>query len=811
MLAINYPRAYNNPGGHGAWIVDQARRPARSAKISVIPDAQGGLFSLDGVTEFPLFMTVDTEGACVPKVDQQIIDTLKSQIADGFNALRVGSFTNRYWTESGSNWGVWSYAESDASYVNRWQMEEAALVQLDKTIAWALDLGMECIWLDLEGYDDIVNRHPNQRPQGTYQGRGMCWSSEYDQMAWDVNSRIFTRTSTITGIRHCDNGRIIWNFSNENGFSDAYQRTTTSAWGGGGSVRWFSKIIDSVTDTYGDNGYWRTELAAKWQAYIAAYLPSYTPPGGWNGCIPTPSVFSALAVGSADRNAVLDFCDQMDVDHNERVIAYARAYRSDVVLCTGTWTYTSPRAHCGLSSATMAAGNLFADTHVYFPDDTSYGVKAGSVVTRRSAFNSAWAFVTNGIDLQRMLGQRTTRTAYMASEEGQYGPSGWRYERPAIAALMACRHRHPIGMVGWAQQVTVEQLLCDGRGQQGDHANVASQCDRLMTRCVAPIVRHRFFSPVAGLFTIAATKDSVLTYQHAAGQNGFMTAQLNAASGYDGSEHGAWADKAVVFDLADGNTPTSVWTAYPKVLDATMASGTYVINTASEKIHVRHNHGVQAMSPYVCWWINEVLASPVFAMPLSVSNLAAAITQANVCLRSDGPWPLFTGPMGLFILGSDYTLDLVNRSAAYAPTGGIGEASWLANTDQRTLYYTASNSQSWSNGGVSDQRLMMPETFTVSMDTSGAPGAFAGVELEVFKVDKDGLPARVATSFASGITSFAYDATCPYYRVQPAAARTTSVRSARAGGSLAPSGGEQGLDFSSPDNSGYLSLHSIGV
>ena len=153
----------------------------------------------------------------------------------------------------------------------------------------------------------------------------------------------------------------------------------------------------------------------------------------------------------------------------------------------------------------------------------------------------------------------------------------------------------------------------------------------------------------------------------------------------------------------------------------------------------------------------------------------------------------------------------MTRSAAYAPTGGIGEASWLANTDQRTLYYTASNSQSWSNGGVSDQRLMMPETFTVSMDTSGAPGAFASTELEVFKVDKDGLPARVATSFAGGVTSFAYDASCPYYRVQPAAKRTTSARAARAGGSLAPSGGEQGLDFSSPDNSGYLSLHSIGV
>lgn len=773
MLAINYPRAYNNRGGHGAYRVDQSRRPARSAKLSVLPSATyGAMLSLDGATEYPLLFTSVVEGSAVPKVDQQIIDTLSSMVADGFNGLRLRSPTNRYDTESGSNWGVWDYSESDGSYANRWAMSETMLVQLDKAIAWALEIGFEAIWIDLEGYDDIINRHANQRPQGTYQGRGMGWSSEYDQMAWDVNSRIFTRTSTITGVRHCDNGRILWGFDNENGFSDSYQRSTTSSWGGGGSVRWFSKIIDSVTDTYGDNGYWRTELSAKWTAWCSAN--GYTPPGGWSGCLPTPTTFSGLTVDAADRNAVLDFCDEMDVAHVQRTIDYAQAERSDVVLCLGTWGYSSPRAW----TQHGRSGHFLVDTHHYFQDDTGIGVKTGSVVTRRSVFNSAWSYVTNGLSLtDNVIGQRTAALAYAASEEGQYGPNGWRYERAAISAILSCRHRYPIAMFNWAQQISTDQLLTDGKGMTADHVNASSQCDRLMARCIAPIVRHRFFSPVAGgTFTIQATKASVRSKNHAQGSNGFTATRLNATFASDGTEHAAWGDKAVVFSVDEGNTPTSDWSAFPKIADATMAAGTYLVNTASEKIHVRHNHGIQAMSPYVCWFIGEMLASPVFAMALSISNLAAAITRAHLCIRSEGPWPLFEGPWMMFVHGSDYSLDLVNRSAAYAPTGGIGEAAWLANSDQQTLYYTGAGSQAWSNGTTSDQRLMMPESFTAALDASGASGAFASLEQEVFKVGNDGLPVRVSTSFGSGITSFAYDATCPVYYGQPIARRSLAAR-----------------------------------
>lgn len=71
---------------------------------------------------------------------------------------------------------------------------------------------------------------------------------------------------------------------------------------------------------------------------------------------------------------------------------------------------------------------------------------------------------------------------------------------------------------------------------------------------------------------------------------------------------------------------------------------------------------------------------------------------------------------------------------------------------------------------------MMPETFTIALDTSAATGVFDSLEQEVFKIGNDGLPVRVATSFSSGVTSWAYDATCPVYYGQPINKRNTDGR-----------------------------------
>ena len=149
-------------------------------------------------------------------------------------------------------------------------------------------------------------------------------------------------------------------------------------------------------------------------------------------------------------------------------------------------------------------------------------------------------------------------------------------------------------------------------------------------------------------------------------------------------------------------------------------------------------------------------------------------------IRSDGLWPLFTGPGKLFIHGTDLTLGLVNRNSSYASSGGIGEATFLAN-DLQTVYYSASNSQLWDSGIVADQRQAMPEAFTLTIDTTNNGLNPAGTDLEFFGVDKDGIPHRIATSYDSGtkLLTLPYDATYPRYAYNPKPTSTVARASVR--------------------------------
>ena len=77
-------------------------------------------------------------------------------------------------------------------------------------------------------------------------------------------------------------------------------------------------------------------------------------------------------------------------------------------------------------------------------------------------------------------------------------------------------------------------------------------------------------------------------------------------------------------------------------------------------------------------------------------------------------------------------------------------------------------------GSASTVRLMMPEAFTLSLDTSSA----GGTDLEIFGVTKEGVPIRLASNYdsATKVWSFNYDGTYPEYTVQPSAARSTMAR-----------------------------------
>ena len=340
MLSINYPLAYNAVVGHAAHI--PTRRPPRSAGVTI----QGGRLMLDG-QPLRLSWATFTNAAGVLKSTDAALRALRAQIvADGCNAMRIRAPNARYWTQSVGNYGIYKTASNDATVANRVLYEEAALVQLDRSIAWALDAGIELIYLDFEGYDQIALRGANQRAGGTYNSNGMWWSAEYRALWWAAMLPVLTRVNTITGTRYCDDKRIIWLFNNENGPSQTYL-ASKSAWGSSAqtgtttsgsavvtgldtsvlrvgmgvtgtsgisssltiqsvdsvsqvtltgnasasgsrtitfTAHHFDKIIEGIDDSTGANGYWNTELVSLLTAFAAAN--SWTLPAWGRGATP---------------------------------------------------------------------------------------------------------------------------------------------------------------------------------------------------------------------------------------------------------------------------------------------------------------------------------------------------------------------------------------------------------------------------------------------------------------------------------------------------------------------------------------------
>lgn len=786
MQALNYVRTYAQTGEHAAY--RPVRRPARDARIA----HADGKFTLGGV-RYPLFFTTFVNAGALSKVDAEMLATIRRIVADGYNGLCLRSATSRHWTESAYNWGVWKYISSDASYANRWEMEEAALVQFDKMVAWSLDEGIECLYVDFEGYEEIAARHPNQRPLGTYRGDGMYWSSEYRQMAWDVNSRLLLRTSSITGTRHIDNPRIIWKFTNETGFMNAYTRSSTASWGGGGAVTYFAKIVDGIADANGDNGYWYTELNAKLTAWRDAYAPEWAIPAWGRGStgvadgavgFPKRETWFNWATGAdpaTDQARLIDFITYIDVEVVNDTLSRMCAENPDVLLNHATFNYMSAQAQLMIPEERRR--NVFFENHHYFSDANSTGVKLGSAVTRKSCMDSSWNIATNGSGWSESQGgTRPSWAPFIAAECGQYTANRWRYQRMYYETILAQLHGYDLSDFHQAQQQTVAQYTTDGRYMQGDHANVSSPTARLCARALAVVHRNQFLTEHADSFIIRATTASMAAWNYANKMQNFSAGnRLNAGYASDGTENAVFGAKKVFFEMDDTFTPTTDWSAYPKVSDATMAAGTYLRNTATEKVYVRRNHGMQIMTPYMAGFVDELVekaaADAIFAMPLYLSSMAAAVTCAVCFLRSDGLWPLFTGPMKLYIHGSDFSDDLVLQGSDYAQhaAGALGAnnppggAYFMAN-DEVTVYYSGASSQTWGSGNSSAAAtwLMMPEAFTLNLDTT----AVGGTDMEIFGITTAGVPVRLPSTYNAGtkVWSFNYTGAYPEYTLQPVAA-----------------------------------------
>ena len=807
MIGINWYRDYGSDGEHAA------ARPARiDRSLGVRVDTTNGQLVRSDGTRLRLKGTTMQESGTMMS-DAQIAAHVKRIKGNGYNAIRLLSYcANKKWTGySGSSWGPFLYDSTDttpwATISNRWTLSETALIQLDRTIAAFFDAGIEFILMSNNDYAVHIERHSSQHARGTYQGYGMMWSDEYRSIIKESLTRFYTRTNTADGIRYCDNRRIGWQFDNENGMSDSYTRSTTNAWGGGGSVQWWDKIIDGTTDTFGYNGYWYTELNSKLTAWAASAsgLAAHASAGGvgtWTVPLwgrgstgvadgaqgfPKRSVWNGWATGAApeiDKDMLVMFIDAMEVEYHNEMIAWMKSQTttSEVLYMPCTFHYQTPRATLGLTDVTGVS--ILGDRHIYLADGSDVaGTKSGSAITRKSVMDMTASPNSNGQQLYTLNGVRSKKVAMLSDEDGDYGPNRWRYQRPYYGMVTALLQDVDSFAFTEGQQMTTSQLLTDGRYMGADHVNCASPAHGLASRAVAPAHIYGFLSPLASEYSFNSTVESLRTYQKYANVprftiGGYMLMGGAPYTGYSASGyfHAPWK-KRVYWTIDDGQSATteaSIASNYPSLALATLASGTFLVDTATEKLYMKSGYGFEVTTPYMAGYVDTLTAtSQINATyagfnPLTISSMGAAVSCAVCFLRSDGLWKLFTGAMKLYIHGSDYDTTLVTQSA------GPGEAAFLAG-DLVTVNY-ASGSTWLSGHDTTTVRLAMPESFTVSMNTNSAPAPFTGIELEVFKVSSAGAPTRVTTTFSSGVTSFAYDTTCPEYTVQPLAKRVTRVR-----------------------------------
>ncbi len=789
MQALNLYRAYNQTGEHAAH--RPTARPPRADKINIV-----GTDWFIGTAPFMPFITPFINGSCLPKVDAELRSTLRRVVSDGYNGICLRSATDRTWTESALNWGTIKYKTTDPEYAtisNRTLHEEAALVQLDKMVAWGLDEGLEFFYIDIEAYDEITERGPNQRPLGTYQSRGMQWSDEWRNLAWDFYWVILNRVNTITGNRYYDEPRIIWKFNNEASFSHAYLTKGTATWSGS-TAQWVQKIVDGTTDTGpngGANGYWYTELNAK----LLAWAASPTGGNGWtvpnwgrgssgiaNGVqgFPNKSVLigwvaaMTATIGAPaaqnDHDLLIKFVAYMDYEYVVDLLTRLRALRSDIVVCTGTWTYLPPQCHIGLPPALQS--NVFAGKHHYFDDADGTDNKEDFCHPRKSVMDVTWGYAQQGGSWYNSLhGAQSSYTATLDEECGQYSPSRWYYQRMAYQALLSCFHGRGVSDFSQSQQYLATAFYTDGRFSGAEHVGVANLTHRLIARAVAPIIKFGFFSRFASVFQIYSNAADVLAYQVANNAAGFEGNRLWPSYSGISALNAHWGGKRILWDLSEVQTPTRTsnpsFTGYPSVSEAARNAGYDVVNSGYERVQVKNGHGAQAKSRYCNMFIDTITASPLFTMPMSVSSMSAAVSCAFMCLRSDTKVDLFTGPMKLYIFGSQYDSVMMTQSGL----GGAGgtEADYMANDGGVVNYYSR---LTWINGGdKANARMPVPEAFTVSIDTT-LEGLLPGTDLEIFGVTMGGVPVRLDSSYNSGtkVWTWRYDpGVNPYveYGLQP--------------------------------------------
>lgn len=616
LQAVDYRPAWNATLGVAA-------APGGSAADTWITVSGGNL--MRGASRFVAVGDNLVETALGYDSEAERIGVVARMQAQGLNVARMVGIESKVTPD-----GLWT----DTSYT---AFDETYLARVDDTIDRLNDSGLY-IWFGLSNHFDryrIGAGLPGniQAGSSSFADSGMQWSDEWIAVYKAYAEDLLTRVNTVTGQRWVDNpGVLVWEFFNECGFADAFNRG------------WFDAIVNNT----GGAGYWLTELDAKLAAWATA--EGWSVPGGatW----PLKATFNGW--GASDKARLWEFISDTEVARAVELKAWLKSFNANALFCYGESSYSDIR---------VAAVNDVASMHAYAQ------VPSGSALTPPYTTRGSTLSDANGWFWSSVTALRHPDVPLIPTETGQYGLGRYDWEMPVLWGLVngmqdgagVCEFMQ--GQNKWADLVV---------GIQSTHLTAVWPSRRLAQLAMAPIVKHRFVQPHASASAYMLDPAGIAAEVVADGQVTQSGFRYNSVS--DGSEW-SWLARRLSTDIGTPQYTTS----YKGILDAHVAAG-ITITLPNGTVFWQGGSTPRIRVDFPAWqgWSHTVPDSGTVG-GITISGTGGYV---GVChARSAGDWALGAGRAELFVHGCSY----IDATGFTGTADGESVSSWGTEANTRLL------------------------------------------------------------------------------------------------------------------------------
>lgn len=605
------------------------------------------------------------------------------------------------------------------------------LSAMDETIANYNARGVR-VWISFDHGDKP--RKAANLPRNTQNGstsnadHGMAWSEEWMD-CYETHIALFM-DRVYNSVAWKDNPGIpVWQAFNENSIAQA--------WTGG----WFDDIVNEVGGTgggaSGGSGYWRAELDALLAAWAAT--ESWTVPGT---TFPLKATHDAW--GATDKAHMVDFINYLEDRAAARMRSFFKARSPN---CLFIYTQSS---YCSAKITAYYSDIVGRDSYGYM---NTTAATVAPFDTRSSSLADPNAFFT-------FAGQFEERTqtghidgganAIVQIETGQYTINRW----DATTVLMAAVAMNLQGGQGYTS-VTEGQnrFQSAATGIQLPHILAGWPSRKLGELAASFIMKHRMIGALSTELVYMVDPSTIASA--VAGGAGYSYTGYRVGSNITNGGEWHWLKRKIYNDYG---TP-AMTTPYTSIVDGTLTSPGVTLTTADGikgTLYVRGNAGVPLMTfdfPMFCGQ-SETVDNRTTG-PMQVSGLGAA--YAGQCLLiSMGAYPLFSGPMLLFVHGGSYPTDMTID-------GSVGGTT----TEERFSLYDGNNI---SNVGTeSNTRLWVPAAHTIDI-TSPRDCTVQGISAT------GTVGADISRTYSAGIISFTTSTSYPLYLVSPVASSVSHTK-----------------------------------